>query len=239
MSLQLAIDYPCRVKKELGHGDLRAGTITLLEQVNLPTPTHETPTLAPHQAACANCPVNALRLPFGCLHILPFPIRPAVEKFLLTRLQPQTTIGGAVRAESFAELGITGERLRELRTRGVFQAFPAPRYEVAPGDAVDSDQLFEAMLPTNGRLVPWQSLNILLWLGAVKIDERIPVSAEDAFTLTRLEPVDRARRAKLAFGVHDPDPMAEAARTLLKILFVAWVRDVPVVVDGIAVDSST
>ena len=35
MPLETIIDYPCRVKRELGHGDLRAGTPVLLELLSV------------------------------------------------------------------------------------------------------------------------------------------------------------------------------------------------------------
>ena len=65
----------------------------------------------------------------------------------------------------------------------------------------------------------------------MKLDDAIPKTAEDAMKLTRLEPADRAKRAKLYLGTPEADAGIDQLRNLLKTLFVAWVRDVEILID--------
>ena len=275
MSLETVIDFPCRVKKDLGDGDLRAGTPVLLdllsvkrrvEQIRATTrpdflsvdlevkivrvidgaPTDQLTTLGkleaeaialdPHVPVCTNCPANALRAPFGCIVIVRYPIKKVAERWLLDRVQPFDTIGGSICMESHLESNATGERIRDHRTRGHLEAFPGLVRELPknPYDkkTLTADELLEPLLIPNGKLVPWQCLNILLWFGAVKVDEAIPQTADDALKLARLEPLDRAKRAKLFLGQPETDVGVEEVRGFLKALFVGWVRDVEVLIDS-------
>lgn len=275
MSLETIIDFPCRVKKDLGNGDPRAGTPILfdllvvkerIDQVRQSTrPDHltvdlpvrivrlkdgvpavqttplgqlevEATTLDPHIPICTNCPVNALRSPFGCVIVVQYPIKKSAERWLLDRVQPLDTIGGALCMESLADANADGELTRDHRARGLLEAFPGLNREL-PKNAYDkaeltADELIQPFLLSNGKFVPWQSLNVLLWFGAVKIDDAIPMTAEDAMKLARLEPLDRAKRAKLFLGQPGADPGVEDVRNFLKALFVSWVRDVEVLIDS-------
>jgi hypothetical protein len=275
MSLETVIDFPCRVKKDLGRGDLRAGTAALLdllsvkrrvEQIRATTrpdyltvdlqvkvvrvidgaPVEQLTTLGqleaeavvldPHVPTCTNCPVNALRQPFGCVVVVKYPIKKTAERWLLDRVQPLDTIGGAMCMETLIESGATGERSRDRRTRDHLEAFPglkramgANPYEKAE---LTADELFEPLLIPSGKFVPWQALNILLWFGAVKFDATIPTTADEALKLARLDPADRAKRAKLFLGQVETDAGIEEVRGFLKALFVGWVRDADVLIDA-------
>lgn len=275
MSLETIIDYPCRVKKDLGAGDPRAGTPVLLDllvvkeridqvrqstrpdhlTVDLPVrivrlkdgvPTEQTTplgqlevegaTLDPHIPICTNCPVNALKSPFGCVVVVQYPIKKSAERWLLDRVQPPDTIGGVLCLESLAEANVDGEWTRDHRARGLLEAFPGLQRALAknPFDkpTLTADELLEPLLLLKGKFVPWQSLNVLLWFGAVKIDDAVPATADDALKLARLEPLDRAKRAKLFLGQPGADPGVEDVRNFLKALFVSWVRDVEVLIDS-------
>jgi hypothetical protein len=277
MPLDTIIDYPCRPKRELGGGDLRAGTRALVEllrvkatadavravavaagrpaddatvKIVLPTAdggseeqTHtvreldeRTAVLDPHVPACTNCPVNGLRRPFGCINSVAYPVRKAAERWLLDRVQPPNTIGGALLLQAIAENGYDGEHTRGYRAAGKFQAFPAPERELPKNafekEELSGDELFQPLLLTNGRLAPWQCLHVLLWFGAVKADDAVPLTAADALKLTRMEPAERAKRARLNIGISGVDPGVDEVRNLLKTLFAGWVRDVPVLVDS-------
>lgn len=275
MPIDTIIDFPCRVKKDLGHGDMRAGTKTLADLVRsrerceiaradaaktrltdeslirvvrtLPTGVQvertatigeieaENAVLNPHVPVCTNCPVNALRRPFGCIAAVAYPITKSAERWLLDRVEPPDSIGGALCLQNIADGKIDGERTREYRTRGLFGAFPGLDRDL-PDNAFDKpeitgDELFQPLLLSNDKIVPWQALHMLLWFGAIKLDDAIPKTAEEASKLTRLEPADRAKRAKLYLGSGVPEPGIDDLRSLLKTLFVAWVRDVEILID--------
>lgn len=275
MSLETVIDFPCRVKKDLGRGDLRAGTAALLdllsvkrrvEQIRATTrpdyltvdlgvkavrvvdgaPVEQLTTLGkleeeavaldPHVPACTNCPVNALRQPFGCVVIVKYPIKKTAERWLLDRVQPLDAIGGAMCVETLIDSGATGEKSRDRRTREHLEAFPGLKRELPANpygkDELTADELFEPLLIPSGKFVPWQSLNALLWFGAIKFDGEIPTTADAALKLAQLDPADRAKRAKLFLGQVESDAGIEEVRGFLKALFVGWVRDVDVLIDA-------
>ena len=271
MSLETIIDFPCRVKKDLGHGDPRAGTPVLLDllavrerveqvrastrpdylSVDLPVKllrggAEQTSTLGqleveaialePHVPVCTNCPVNARRSPFGCVVVVRYPVKKTAERWLLDRVQPLDTIGGALCVETLIEANADGEVTRDHRTRGLLEAFPGldrdlPR-NVYDKPELSADELLQPLLLSRGKFLPWQCLNVLLWFGAIKLDETMPATADDALKLARLEPADRVKRAKLAIGHSGTDAGIEDWRNLLKALFVGWVRDVEVLVDS-------
>jgi hypothetical protein len=275
MALETMIDFPCRAKRDLGGGDLRAGTESLLDllavqrrvrQVRATTrpdqlgvdldvrvmrlvdgdPVERLSTLGrlelelsalePQVPTCTNCPANALRQPFGCSVPIRFPIRTAAEKWLLDRVLPPDTIGGALCFESLADEAIDGERTRDFRTRGWVEAFPGLSRKL-PKNAYDKgeltgDELLQPLLLAKGRFAPWQSLNVLFWFGAVKVDEAVPTTLDEMAKATRLEPLDRAKRAKLALGAPESNEGILDVQLFLKVLFVGWVRDVDVLVDA-------
>lgn len=275
MSLETIIDLPCRVKKDLGHGDARAGTPALLDLLSVKrrvehirattrpdyltvdlevkvvrvidgAPVDQRTTLGkleteavaldPHIPVCTNCPVNALRQPFGCVVVVRYPIKKTAERWLLDRVQPLDAIGGAMCMESLIEADATGERTRDRRTRDHLEAFPGLKRKLTKNpygkDELTADELFEPLLIPSGKLVPWQCLNMLLWFGAIKFDDAIPQTADEALKLARLDPADRAKRAKLFLGQADSDVGVEEVRGFLKALFVGWVRDVDVLIDA-------
>jgi hypothetical protein len=275
MALETMIDFPCRAKRDLGDGDLRAGTDALIDllavqrrvqQVRASTrpdqldvdldvrvmrlvdgaPVERRSTLGrlemelaalePHVPVCTNCPANALRLPFGCSVPIRFPIRKTAERWLLDRVQPPDTIGGALCLETLADDAIDGERTRDFRTRGWVEAFPGLS-KALPKNAFDKseltgDELLQPLLLAKGRFAPWQSLNVLFWIGAVKVDDAVPRSLEELAKVTRLEPADRAKRAKLSLGAPESNEGILDVQLFLKVLFVGWVRDVDVLVDA-------
>jgi hypothetical protein len=276
MALDTVIDYPCRPKKDLGSGDLRAGTRTLVDLLKSRSQAEtvralsaqdgraaddvpvrlvvlgaggvaEEKTLSvrelegraaaldPHVTACTNCPANARRVPFGCVAMLKYPIRRSAEQWVLDRLQPPGAIGGALCLQSIEEMGYDGSVTRGLRARGLFES-PEPLVKELPANPfgrtrVTTDELLHPLLTPAGRLVPWHLLAFLMWIGGVKVDDAVPQSPDDGLKLTRLEPADRPKRAKLALGPAATDPGVEQFRDLLKALFVGWARDVDLLVN--------
>ncbi len=275
MALETMIDFPCRAKRDLGGGDLRAGTESLIDllavqrrvqQVRAGTRPDqltvdldvrvmrmvdgdavervstlgrlelELTALEPHVPTCTNCPANAARGPFGCSVPIRFPIRKSAERWLLDHVQPPDSLGGALCLETIVEDNVDGERTRDFRTRGWVEAFPGLSRKL-PKNAYDKaeltgDELLQPLLLAKGRLAPWQGLNVLFWFGAVKVDDVVPKTLDEMAKATRLDPLDRAKRAKLALGAPESDYGILDVQLFLKVLFVAWVRDVDVLVDA-------
>ncbi|MBL8866127.1 MAG: hypothetical protein JNK93_11260 [Planctomycetia bacterium] len=275
MALETMIDFPCRPKRDLGGGDLRGGTESLIDllavqrrvqQVRSSTRPDqltvdldvrvmrmvdgdtvervstlgrlelELTALEPHVPICTNCPANATRGPFGCSVPIRFPIRKSAERWLLDHVLPPDTLGGALCLETLAEETIDGERTRDFRTRGWVEAFPGlsrtlPKNAYGKSE-LTGDELLQPLLLAKGRLAPWQSLNVLFWFGTVKVDDVVPKSLDEMAKVTRLEPTDRAKRARLALGPVESDEGVLDVQLFLKVLFVVWVRDVDVFVDA-------
>jgi len=73
--------------------------------------------LARFQPACHDCPANLSGAPFGCYGFVSYPISAATELWLMAKIK----LGGvdaAVATTTLRQLGITGDRSAELRTRG-------------------------------------------------------------------------------------------------------------------------
>jgi hypothetical protein len=225
MPLDTVIDYPCRPKKDLGNGDARAGTTTLVGLLK----HDDQAALEPHVPVCTNCPANARRVPFGCVTMISQPIARTAEQWALDRLQPPDAIGGAMFLQAIDDLGYDGAITRGFRARGLFESDTPAGKELAQNPfgrtRITTDELFQALLPPEGRLVPWQMLAFLLWLGSVKVDDAVPKTADDALKLSRMEAAERPKRAKLTLGPTPTDPGVEPVRDLLKALFVGWARD--------------
>jgi hypothetical protein len=232
MPIATVIDYPCRPKKELGNGDGRAGTTTLVELLK----RDDQAALEPHVPACTNCPANARRMPFGCVGVVPQPIPRAAEQWALDRLQPPDAIGGALFLQAIDDFEYDGSATREFRAKGLFESDTAAAKELPENPfrrtRVTTDELFHPLLTPDGRQVPWQMLAFLMWLGSVKLDDAVPRSADDGLKLTRMEPAERPKRAKLTLGPSPADPGVIPVRDLLKALFVGWARDVELLVSA-------
>jgi hypothetical protein len=270
------VDLPCRVKLELGEGDLRAGSRTLVNllraqerielvrsrprqdgkpiesvEVRLTQRTlfgleeatravgeleAETHKLAPLVPYCTNCPANALRRPFGCVGGIPYPISRAVENYALERLAPPMGVGGALLLETLLEQKVDGSLTRDYRVNAKFEALPGPSVRLPANDfgkaTLTADELFQPLLIENGKLVPWMSLNVLLWFDAIAFDDKPPQTINDVLTLTRLDPAERAERTKCLLGPPARDPKAEPFRGFLKLLHVGWSRDLDVQIDS-------
>ncbi len=209
----------------------------LIEQVStLGRLEMELTALEPHVPACTNCPANALRIPFGCSVPIRFPIRQSAERWLLDRVLPPDTLGGALCLQTLLDEQIDGERTRDYRARGWVEAFPGLKRDLPSNrfnkDALTGDELLQTFLLSRGRLAPWQSLNVLLWLGALKLDDAVPVTLEQMAAVARLEPNDRAKRVKLALGSPESNEGILDVQLFLKVLFVGWVRNVDVLIDS-------
>lgn len=193
----------------------------------------EAAVLEPHVPTCTNCPVNALRVPFGCMTTLETPIPRTTEQWLLDRVQPPDTLGGAMLLQSLEEHPAgTLTPVQQDRAQGLFElqeplsrSLTDNRFSRAQ---LSSDEMWVPLWQASHQIAPWQSLVFLLTLGVIKVKDALPVSMDDYLSLARLEGIERARNAKLSLGTASTIPGELQARDLLKTLFVAWARDVNV-----------
>jgi len=196
----------------------------------------ETKQLDPLEPYCTNCPANAHRRSFGCVGGLPYPVSKAVEQYALDRTAEPNRIGGALLLQTLAEQGITGSLSRDYRAESKFEAMSGPVRKLPENafgkKSLSSDELFEPLLISNGTLPPWMSLNVLLWFEAIVLDDREPATVNDILVLTRMDPPERPKRTKSHLGPPSPGGNAEAFRGLLKLLYVGWSRDLPVMIES-------
>jgi len=193
--------------------------------------------LAPH---CAKCPVNVFAESFGCSGALRYPIRARSEEWLMERLQPADTPGGFLCLRAVVDLGYDGALIQSWRESGVFQIFELPRpVERALDPArpeettVNSNQIWHALLGLGGELQPFHCLYVPLWLGGVLLDGEVPGRPEDLAQITRLTTFEeRQERTDFDLGPTDQGPEVFAVQRLLFACYMAWLHDVPLLMDA-------
>lgn len=95
----------------LQHGDLEA---------------HDA-SLARFQPACHDCPANLTGAAFGCYGFVSYPITQETEAWLMRQVT-RGAVDAAVATKTLRQLGITGDRSADLRTRGqMFFVADAPQ----------------------------------------------------------------------------------------------------------------
>src|SRR5262249_24189258 len=102
----------------LAHAD---GQVTD-RQVSYEDLVREAQQLTVHGVGCAGGPANVLGKPFGCIGVVNYPIRKAAEQWLLSRLQPTSTVGGKLFLAAIGDFGYTGQPLQRFRQAGLFEA---------------------------------------------------------------------------------------------------------------------
>ena len=188
--------------------------------------------LKPHEPACAGCPANVLGKPFGCIGVINYPIRKVGEEWLVNRLQPSSAVGGKLFLAAIRDFGYTGEPLRQYRTAGLFEAGRPLTKKLKKGffggDAVTSDQLFQAIFCIGEPLDPGHCLGILMWLGCLRLDGAVVETPEQALAVSKLEGA-KARAEGAQFDVGEPaaDPAVRPMQLLLKALYSSWVLKAP------------
>jgi hypothetical protein len=80
-------------------------------------------------------------------------------------------------------------------------------------------------------LNPGHCFGILVWLGAIRVDETVPADPGEQGTIRSLLNLktreEKATRTELELGGQPPEE-AMAFASLLNALYLAWVHDVPV-----------
>jgi hypothetical protein len=210
------------------------------KEVTLAELEAEAKPLADHAAACETCPVNLLRRAYGCFGVINYPISQAAEAWLLGRLQPPDTIGAHMCMTFMSESGVTGERIRQMRGAGFFEARRAGKVTLKKGFltgvSVSADQLLEAILMAGSPLSPVHCFGVLLWLGAISIQGKIPGGAEDQQTLSRLVDLkscdEKQAQTALELGPEPRSNEEAVFRGLMEALYRSWLHGVPMLISG-------
>ena len=188
--------------------------------------------------SCAGCPANFLGAPYGCYGALPYPVTAAAESWLVDRLQPAGSPGGVMLLSAIRDFKYNGAPIARMRAAGMFELKqPAEKVvekKLFGSTRVNGDQIFQAFLSVGGALGATHVWMLLIMLGAVEIDGRIPASSADAdlvrAALNAKTPDDRRRIAKLQLGAERSG--LEAVRDLLRGAYTAWVLDVDLLMDA-------
>jgi hypothetical protein len=211
-----------QTEEQVSYNDLVAQAVPLEEQAK----------------ACAGCRANFLGTPYGCYGALPYPVTAAAESWLVGRLQPAGSPGGVLLLSAIRDFNYTGAPIARMRAAGMFELKqPAEKVvekKLFGSTRVNGDQIFQAFLSVGGALGASHMFMLLVMLGALEINGRIPASNADAALTTAAlraaTPDDRRRIAKLQLGAESPE--LEAIRDLLLGAYTAWVLDVDLLMDA-------
>ncbi len=195
--------------------------------------------LEPHRASCERCPANVRRSAFGCVGLVAYPLPAEAEGWLLDRLEPADRLGGQLCLKAVQELGYDGQPIQRMRDLGLLE-LPRPLTRdlgagtSRPGKLVRSDQILHALLGAGPTLSPWHCALVLLWLGTLEIDGKVPDSWRDTSPLDRLKgcasPKERAAATSLVLGPRTKK--TEELHGLLRAMYRAWALQVPLRVEG-------
>ena len=211
------------------------------KEVTLAELAAEAQPLEEQGAACATCPANLLGKPYGCVGCVNYPVPAAAEKWLLSRVQPFGSVGAFMCQEFMTDFKVDGQPIRRMRKNGLFAS---PRGEEVvfkksffSKTSVTADQLLQTILAAGDELNPGHCFGILLWLGAIKVDGKVPGTVADdrarIQTLMGLQTrEDKERHTALELGPPASNPDEELFQKVVRALYVAWVHDVGVVVSA-------
>jgi hypothetical protein len=196
--------------------------------------------LAPHCASCDACAVDSQ---FGCFGYLNYPLTASFEQWLVSRIQPANTLGGFLLLKAIDDFGYDGSAMVSWRQRReLTELSRSPEAVVATGflskKRVSTDQILQAILMVGPELDPTHCMGILMWLGALQIQGQVPGpgTSEDPSALVALTqaqtPAHRSGIVQLDVGPPSEDPCIRGFQQLLYAMYVAWVIDVPMLMDA-------
>jgi hypothetical protein len=226
MSFGYVVDFACPPKQVLG------GTLAAATRVA------EGARLAPDASACAPCVIacrGAVAEGPACLGIVTTPVSAEAERWLAARLpEALESLPGEVLKQA-VQAGFQGARAAELRRAGKLAA-KAPFTRGWGGlfrrFTVTTDQLIEQMFCA-GDVEPAHALAILVQLGAVSVDGRVPVALDEGAGLAEVTAETAGRRARTQCAVTptaaDDASIAELKR-FLSSLHAAFCVDARVIV---------
>ncbi len=191
--------------------------------------------LEPYTSACSGCQANFLSKPFGCFGVLNFPVCRGSEEWLMSRLQPITTIGGQLIMAAVKDFRYTGESIKTMRAAGLFESSKPIKRAFKTGFllkfVITSDQLFETILSVGEYLDPGHCMGILLWLGAIRLDGTIPTSPAEVEAISELTTTaQRTERTTLELGPATNHPAILAMHSLLRGLFTSWTQSAAILI---------
>lgn len=193
--------------------------------------------LREHEAACIKCPANLRDEPYGCFGVLNYPISESAEKWILGRLQPYGTVGANLCIQFLSEFRVTGQEVHKMRLAGFFESNITPKVVLKKGllknITVSSDQLFETILMSGNPLNPGHCFGLLTWLGAIKVQGKVPGGAEDQerlkliTTMQTTEEKLKYTELELGLGQQNISPDVSMLQDLMKALYISWIFDIP------------
>jgi hypothetical protein len=220
MSFGYVIDFACPPKEALG-GAVRAAS-RLAEGARL-VPGPDGP------GGCAACAIAAVEGP-GCVGVVATPLSVAAQRWLCERLPDslETVAGHSLQGAIAA--GFRGEQAQALRRAGKLAGERAParswgsffrRLTVSVDPIVEQLLLVERAAPAHG-------LGVLVQLGAIALDGRVPRSLDEWDAMAALAEDVPARRARTQCTV-TPTPSDESGvfelKRILRALHAAFCVD--------------
>jgi hypothetical protein len=188
--------------------------------------------LAQKGVLCTACPANFLGQPYGCCGAINYPIPETGETWLLSRLQPFGTIGAQMCLDFLKQFKVTGESVLKLRQSDFFESKTTPSVALKKSlfskISVTSDQILQTILHAGNPLAPADCFGLLLWLGAIRVDEKIPTELNDQVALFALgTPQAKQQHTRLELGDQSSDAGVSAFQTLVMALYLCWLLDAP------------
>lgn len=191
---------------------------------------------------CAGCPANHFDDRFGCVSFVAYPIPEAAEAWLARRIQPADSLGGWLLLKAIKDFGYDGRKLAGWRARGMLTGKAPAEAIVKKGflssTKVSTDQVLEAILTVGAPLQPSHCMMVLLFVGALRLDGRVPASKDDPTPLSTLSDLgkasrsERAARTALDLGPASDDDGIAAMQRLLTALYQSFLLGDDLWVDG-------
>lgn len=152
------------------------------------------------------------------------------------RVQPTSMVGGFLCHRSMQDFQYTGEPIQAMRASELFEN-AAPLSKVVEGSwlskkKVTSDQLLQGMIAFEEPIQPSHCVGVLVWLGCVRIDGRVPGDAADISLVQGVfkykTPEERRNHTVLEISPAPQDQSTASFHGLLHAFYLAWVWDVPI-----------
>ena len=220
---------------------VRTATGQEQREVSLADLWAEAAPLAGYGAYCTGCPANFRGNAIaGCIGALNYPIPLAAEEWLVAQIQPVGTIGGNFLVKAIKDFSYDGAPTAQMRTRrDLYEAPTAPEKMVEKklfrSTKVSSNQILQAIFSVGNSLDPAHCFLVLIWLGAIKMDGRVPGGTDELprfQEMIGLAPDQRLARTSLAFGPGRHPPEAARFVGLFDAMYRAWLLDVPLLISA-------
>ncbi|HNG93524.1 MAG TPA: hypothetical protein PLB32_12050 [Acidobacteriota bacterium] len=189
---------------------------------------------------CKSCPVNPSCQPFGCFRSMSYPIPAEIEHWLVSHLEPATTLGGKLFMQAIAWQVELAGIASEMRENGLFELEEPIEWEDPIGNEkvqFNSNFLMGLLFANNQPLTPMMSASILLWFGALKIDGDHPwhldVKEVEELLLEMDTIESRKQRTALAIDFNQlSTPSLNFMSHWLTALYTGWVESVEVLISA-------